>query len=268
MTKLIIPKPITPSQRHLIKISNKALRKKPFIKSNLTGIKTSSGRNNSGKITVRHKGGGHKKKYRRIDFYRVIDSEGIICTLEYDPNRNTNVASVYNYITKHFCYILAPKNLKVGDIVKTGKKAEAKIGHSLPISKIPVGSYIHNISLKKNKKAQVSRSAGTFSRLIEKTLEYAKIQLSSGKQRFISSNCFATIGIVSNDLAFLTQKGKAGQSRWKNKRPSVRGVAMNPVDHPHGGGEGKKSGKGKTPWGKNVKSGRTSRKNKTINMQN
>ena len=117
MTKLIIPKPITPSQRHLIKISNKALRKKPFIKSNLTGIKTSSGRNNSGKITVRHKGGGHKKKYRRIDFYRVIDSEGIICTLEYDPNRNTNVASVYNYITKHFCYILAPKNLKVGDIV-------------------------------------------------------------------------------------------------------------------------------------------------------
>lgn len=263
MTKLIIPNPITPSQRHLIKLNNKNLRKKPFIKADLVGIKTSSGRNNSGKITVRHKGGGHKKKYRKVNFYRLTNSEGIVCTLEYDPNRNANIASIYDYINKKFYYILAAKDLKVGDIIKSGKKAESKIGHSLPISRIPVGSYIHNISTKKGKKAQISRSAGTFSQLMEKTLKHAKIQLSSGEQRFISPNCFATIGVVSNDLIFLTKRGKAGQSRWVGERPTVRGVAMNPIDHPHGGGEGKKSGKGKTPWGKNTKSGKT-RQNKNI----
>ena len=268
MTKLIIPKPITPSQRHLIRVNNKILSKKPFIKSNLIKTKTSSGRNNSGKITIRHKGGGHKKRYRKLDFHRIMNSEGIVCTLEYDPNRNANIASIYNYVNEEFYYILAPKDLKIGDIIKSGKKAEVKIGHSLPITKIPVGSYIHNVSPRKNKKAQISRSAGTFSQLLEKTLKYAKIQLSSGEQRFLSPDCFATIGIVSNDLAFLTQLGKAGQSRWKNRRPSVRGVAMNPIDHPHGGGEGKKSGKGKTPWGKNVKKGKTKNHKKITNIQN
>ena len=219
-------------------------------------MKNSSGRNNTGKITVRHKGGGHKKKYRIINFYRTSDSESIVCTLEYDPNRNSNIASVYDYLKGEFYYILAPKDLKIGDIVKSGEKAEPKTGHSLPIYKIPVGSYIHNISQRRNKKAQISRSAGTSSLLTEKTLDYVKIQLSSGKQKFLSPNCFATIGIVSNEFFSSTQLGKAGQSRWINKRPSVRGVAMNPIDHPHGGGEGKKSGKGRTPWGKSNKKGK------------
>lgn len=268
MKKLIKLKPTTPSQRHLLKINDKDLRKKPFIKNDLLGIKTSSGRNNTGRITVRHKGGGHKKKYRKINFNRTLNSEGIVCSIEYDPNRNANIASIHDYLNKIFYYILAPKDLKIGDVVKSGKKAEPKIGHSLPLAKIPVGSYIHNISPRKNKKAQISRSAGTFSQLTEKTLKYAKIQLSSGEQRLLSPDCFATIGIVSNDLIFLTQRGKAGQSRWRNKRPCVRGVAMNPIDHPHGGGEGKKSGKGKTPWGKNVKNGKTrsSRKRKIIRI--
>lgn len=256
--KFKIKKPVTPSQRQLIQLDRESFTNLPMIKTQLTGLKTSSGRNNSGKITVRHKGGGHKKKYRKIDFYRTNVSTGIICSIEYDPNRNANIASVYDISRNNFFYMLAPKDLRVGDIVKSGSNAEPKLGHSLPITEIPVGSYIHNISPKTTKPAQISRSAGTFSKLTEKTLEYAKIELSSGELRFISPKCFATIGIVSNDLIFLTQLGKAGRSRWLNRRPTVRGVAMNPVDHPHGGGEGKKSGKGKTVWGKSVKSGQTS----------
>lgn len=248
-------KPITPSQRHLIQLNTKYLEKKPLIKKKIKGLTQSSGRNNQGKITVHHKGGGHKKKYRYINFYRTQTSVGITTSLEYDPNRNSNIASIYDLSKNNFFYILAPKNLKIGDIVKSGPNAEPKIGHSLPLSEIPVGSYIHNISPTASKPAQISRSAGAFSTLKEKTLNYAKIELSSGEQRFISPKCYATIGIVSNELIFLTQLGKAGRSRWLNKRPTVRGVAMNPVDHPHGGGEGKKSGKGRTPWGKTAKKG-------------
>lgn len=262
--KLKIRKPITPSQRQLIQLKVEGLRKKPMLKSQLTGLKTSTGRNNSGKITVRHKGGGHKRKYREIDFYRTNTSTGIVSSIEYDPNRNANIASIYNIFENKFIYILAPKDLKSGDIVKSGSNAEPKLGHSLAIGKIPVGSYIYSVSTKISKPAQISRSAGTFSQITEKTLEHAKVKLSSGEQRFISSKCYASIGIVSNDLNFLTQLGKAGQSRWLNKRPTVRGVAMNPVDHPHGGGEGKKSGKGKTPWGKSVKSGRTTNNRKKL----
>ena len=257
--KLKTKKPVTPSQRHLIQLNTNHLKKKPFIKKNLKGLIKSAGRNNSGKKTINHRGGGHKKKYRKINFNRKNMSIGIICSIEYDPNRNANLASVYNFLTNDFFYILAPKNLKIGDIVKSGPKNEPKIGYSLPIAEIPVGSYIHNISPTTSKKAQISRSAGTFSKLREKTLHYAKISLSSGEQRFISPKCYATIGIVSNELVFLTHLGKAGQSRWLNRRPSVRGVAMNPVDHPNGGGEGKKSGKGKTPWGKNSKNKHTSK---------
>lgn len=258
-------KPTTPSQRHLIQLSTNHLKKKPLIKKKLKGLVKSAGRNNSGKITVNHKGGGHKKKYRKIDFNRKNIAAGITSSIEYDPNRNTNIASIYNFLTNDFFYILAPKNLKIGDIIKSGPKNEPRIGYSLPISEIPVGSYIHNISPKIFKCAQISRSAGTFSELKNKTMHYARIQLSSGEERFISPKCYATIGIVSNELIFLTQLGKAGQSRWLNKRPTVRGVAMNPVDHPHGGGEGKKSGKDKTPWGKSNKKGHTSNsKNKFI----
>lgn len=251
-------KPITPSQRQLVQLSRENLRKKPMLKKNIKGKKNSSGRNNSGKITVRHKGGGHKQKYRTLNFFRTSPSTGVICSIEYDPNRNANTAAVFDIFTHEFFYILAPKSIKIGDIVKSGPNAETKIGHSLPISKIPVGSYIHNISPKSKIPAQISRSAGTFSQLTEKTLHYAKIKLSSGELRFISIKCYATIGIVSNEFIFITKSGKAGHSRWLNKRPNVRGVAMNPIDHPHGGGEGKKSGTGRTPWGKATKGKRTS----------
>ena len=249
-------KPFTPSQRHLIQLNTPHLLKKPLIKKKIKGLINSSGRNNSGKITIRHKGGGHKKKYRQLEFDRKFESIGITCGIEYDPNRNANISSIYDFSSNTFFYILAPKNLKTGDIVKSGANIETKLGNSLPISEIPIGSLIHNIFSKPFKSAKISRAAGTFSRLKEKTLNYAKVELSSGKKIILSPKCYATIGIVSNELALLTQKGKAGRSRWLNKRPTVRGVAMNPVDHPHGGGEGKKSGKGKTPWGKTTKRGK------------
>lgn len=238
------------SQNNIFTINSSHLRKKPLLKKKIKGLKNGTGRNNSGKITVRHKGSGHKKRYRRINFNRTKISIGITSSIEYDPNRNSNIAAVYDFLNKTFFYILAPKNLKIGDIVKSGHIIEPKLGYSLPIGQIPVGSYIYNISLKSSNPAQISRSAGTFSKLKEKTLSYAVIELSSGKYRQVSSKCYATLGIVSNELFFLLRLKKAGQSRWLNKRPTVRGVAMNPVDHPHGGGEGKKSGKKKTPWGK------------------
>lgn len=259
-------KPITPSQRHLIaRLNNKHLNKKPILKNKILGKKNSSGRNNSGKITVRHKGGGVKKLYRNINFRRTKESSGIICSIEYDPNRNSFISSVFDFTSRQFFYIITPQNIKIGDIVKSGLEIEPSLGSSLPVSEIPTGIPIHNIAPKLSKEAQISRSAGTFSVIKEKTEKSIIIQLSSGEQRFISPKCFATVGEVSNELYFLTQAGKAGHSRWLNKRPSVRGVAMNPIDHPHGGGEGKKSGKSKTPWGKINKRGRTSQfKNKLI----
>lgn len=234
-------------QKSVLKINISNLKKKYLLKTKIKGLKRKAGRNNSGKITVRHKGGGHKRKYREINFCRREVSIGITSSIEYDPNRNANIASVYDFLNKDFFYIIAPKNLHIGDILKSNYTVEPKLGYSLPIGKIPVGSYIHNVSTKSFKSAQVSRSAGTFSKLKEKTLNYSMIELSSGERKIISSKCYATLGIVSNELSFLLQLKKAGQVRWLNKRPSVRGVAMNPVDHPHGGGEGKKSGKNKTP---------------------
>lgn len=251
---LKLKNPVTTSQRHLTQLSEKNLKKKPLLKQYIKGKTNSSGRNNSGIITVRHKGGGHKKKYRTLDFFRTSSSIKIVGSIEYDPNRNANIAAVFNIMSSRFSYILAPKNLKTGDIVKSGPNAEIKNGNSVPISKIPVGSYIYSISPKFKKPAQISRSAGTFSQIREKTLNYARIELSSGEQRLVPVKCYATIGIVSNEFAFLVKLSKAGHSRWLNKRPTVRGVAMNPIDHPHGGGEGKKSGVGKTPWGKPAKS--------------
>jgi large subunit ribosomal protein L2 len=258
-------KPITPSQRQLVQLNKKHLNKKPILKNKILGKKNSSGRNNSGKITVRHKGGGVKQLYRSINFRRTNDSSGIVCSIEHDPNRNAFISSVFDFTSRQFFYIITPQNVKIGDIVKSGLEIEPSLGSSLPVSEIPTGIPIHNISPKQYKEAQISRSAGTFSVIKEKTDKSILIQLSSGEQRFLSPKCFATIGEVSNELYFLTQTGKAGHSRWLNKRPTVRGVAMNPVDHPHGGGEGKKSGKSKTPWGKINKGGSTSKfKNKLI----
>lgn len=205
--------PTTPSQRGLIQIKQNSLGKKPFIKTKIYGLKNSSGRNNSGKITIRHRGGGHKQKYREIDFYRKEDFTGIVTSIEYDPNRNANIAAVYSSLTKSYSYILAPKNLCIGHIVKAGSNAEPKLGHSLSISKIPVGSFIHNVCAKSNKKSQLARAAGTFCQLIEKTSKQGRIRLSSGEQRLLSINCIATLGIVSNDFSFLTTLGKAVRAR-------------------------------------------------------
>lgn len=251
-------------KRTALNITQK-LKKQLPLKFKTKGKINKAGRNNSGKITVYHKGGGHKKKYRTIDFYRNTNSTGIVCSIEHDPNRNAFIASIYNFNDKNFLYIIAPKNLQVGDIIESGNNAEPKLGNSLPIGKIPVGSYIYNVAPTSKKHSQIARSAGTFSKLKEKTVNSAIIELNSGEQRLLSSKCFATIGVVSNEFNFLKKYYKAGQSRWLNKRPTVRGVAMNPVDHPHGGGEGKKSGLNKTPWGKYNNRGSTSNsKNKLI----
>ena len=257
-------KPINSSRRHLIKLNQKNLNDKPILKTHLKGSKNSNGRNHSGKITVAHKGGGVKKKYRRIDFQRTHNSTGIICTLEHDPNRNAYIASVFDFIASKFFYILAPQNLKIGDIVKSGLEVEPTLGSSLPISKIPIGTPIYNVAPRMSKKAQISRSAGTFSLIKEKTESAVLIQLSSKEQRYLSPKCFASVGEVSKELYFLTKQGKAGRSRWLNIRPTVRGVAMNPIDHPHGGGEGRKSGKSCTPWGKPNRRGKTSNSNNIL----
>ena len=247
---LIFLKPTTPSQRHLTKLNRTHLTKKPTIKKELIGQKTGSGRNHSGKITIRRKGSGHQKRYRKINFLRNYKSIGIVINIEYDPYRTANIASVFDFTKNNFFYILAPKKLMTGNIIESGFEAELHTGNSLPLFKIPEGSFIHNIPLNSKKTAQISRAAGSFSILKEKTRKYAKIQVSSKKEKLIPIEFYATLGILSNEDYFLTQLGKAGQSRWLNKRPKVRGVAMNPVDHPHGGGEGKKSGKNFSPWGK------------------
>lgn len=248
--ELKFSKPTTPSQRNLIKLNNKQLLKKPLIKTKILGIKNSTGRNHSGKITVRHKGKGHKQRYRKINFSRTSKSIGIVLGIEYDPYRTANIASVYDFVQNYFFYILAPKKLSIGDIVESGLATELNTGNALPLFKIPEGSFIHSIATSKRKKAQLTRSAGTFAVLKKKTATHAKVKLSSKKEKLLPLQCYATLGTLSNESYLLTRVGKAGRSRWLNKRPKVRGVAMNPVDHPHGGGEGKKSGKGFSPWGK------------------
>jgi large subunit ribosomal protein L2 len=253
-------KPTTASRRQLIKLNQRSLNvsKKPLLKNKIVGKKNSNGRNNLGKITVFHKGGGVKNRYRIINFNRKFNLVGIVCTIEHDPNRHAFIASVFNFIDKKFSYILAPQGLRIRDVVKSGLEIEPSLGSSLPLINIPIGTPVYNVSPKLNSIAQISRSAGTFSVVKEKTETYAVLELSSGEQRYISSKCFATVGGVSKELHLLTKSGKAGHSRWLNKRPTVRGVVMNPVDHPHGGGEGKKSGQSRTPWGKPNQKGKTS----------
>ena len=260
-------KPITNSQRYLIRLNYKHLNKKPIVKTKIIGLKNSSGRNHSGKITVKHKGNGHKQRYREIDFKRNGHSDGIVCSIEYDPNRNANIASIYDFLNYKFFYILAPEYLRVGDIVRSGPNVPISLGNSLPLSSIPEGSYIYNVMPKESKNAQLARSAGTYAILLKKTLNYVVIKLRSGEYRKVSPKCYASLGVVSNDLFFFTRNSKAGHSRWLNKRPTVRGVAMNPVDHPHGGGEGKKSGKNLTPWGKPNNKGKTSRSKNNLKVE-
>jgi large subunit ribosomal protein L2 len=254
-------KPTTSSLRHtkLIEKKNLFLKKTPF--KNLTLFKKNSGgRNNHGKITSYHKGGGCKQIYRIIDFKRIY-AEGIVEHLEYDPNRTSYIARIYDYKTNFHYYILAPKNLEIGTYIQSGPHAALKIGNCLPIDKIPIGFLIHNILRRGFSNSQFIKSAGTFGQLIQRNNQCARIKLPSGEQRLIPITSCATIGMVSNEDNKLKKIGKAGRSRWLNKRPTVRGVAMNPVDHPHGGGEGKTSGgrPSVTPWGKPTKGQSTSK---------
>jgi large subunit ribosomal protein L2 len=181
--------------------------------------------------------------------------------IEYDPFRTAFLARIYNHVRNDYFYIIAPKNLWVGSLINSGKKADIRIGHSMPLSQIPVGSLVHNLSVMPKKKGQIARAAGTFVQLIQKTKDYGRVRFPSGEQRLVPIDSYATLGIVSNENKWLESVGKAGRSRWKNRRPKVRGVAMNPVDHPHGGGEGKTSGgrPSVTPWGKPTRGPKTSR---------
>lgn len=254
--------PVTPSQRELIQVDKDKLWKGKPYRPLTRGKISTGGRNNKGRITSWHRGGGHKKLYRFIDFKRSLKGEAIVEHLEYDPNRTAFVA-LLSHINGDKSYILAPNELKVGDKIVSGVNEDIKIGNCLMLKNIPVGTIIHNVEMKPGKGGQLARSAGTFVSLVGKDSGYAQLKLSSGELRLVPLDCRATIGMVSN----LDQKniniGKAGRSRWIGRRPHVRGVAMNPIDHPHGGGEGKTSG-GRhpvTPWGKKTK-GKKTRKNK------
>jgi len=231
----------------------------------LRTVKKSGGRNTLGRITVRHRGGGHKRKYRLIDFKR--DKTGIparVATIEYDPNRSARIALLH-YVDGEKRYILAPHNLQVNDIVESGPQADIKPGNALPLHNIPLGTYIHNIELRAGKGGQIVRSAGTYAQLMAKEDRYAFIKLPSGEVRMVLLNCQATIGQLGNLQHENISLGKAGRKRWLGKRPRVRGVAMNPVDHPMGGGEGRSSG-GRhpcSPWGMPTKGFKTRKKAKS-----
>ena len=256
---------------HLIDLYD--LRRKKIVwsggpeKALSCGKKRKSGRNNYGRITVRHMGGGHKRLYRVVDFKRnKFGVEGIVFRIEYDPNRSSLVALI-NYCDDSKGYILAPSELKIGDKIISGNGVDIKVGNAMPLSLIPVGTFIHNIELKCGKGGQIARSAGTYAQIIGKEDNRVLVRLRSKVVYMINSKCLATIGIVSNANHRNRSIGKAGRSRWLGIRPSVRGVAMNPVDHPHGGGEGKSSG-GRhpvTPWGVPTKGKRT-RKSKNKNI--
>ncbi|MDA0782703.1 MAG: 50S ribosomal protein L2 [Rickettsiales bacterium] len=257
--------PTTPSQRTLVTVDRSELWKGRPEKSLTKGKKRGSGRNNHGHITTRHKGGGHKKLYRQIDFKRnKFDIEATVERVEYDPNRTAFIALI-KYKDNELAYIIAPQRLKAGDKVVSGERVDIKPGNALPLKNIPVGTIVHNIEMKQGKGGQLARAAGSYAQLIGKDSGYALVRLRSGEVRLINSECLATIGAVSNSDHQNTVVAKAGRSRWKGIRPTVRGVVMNPVDHPHGGGEGKTSG-GRhpvTPWGKPTKGKRTRKNKKT-----
>jgi len=260
-------KPITPGQRFkTVSDFHQVTTDKPE-KSLLSPIKKSGGRNSFGRVTSRHIGGGHKRQYRIIDFKRnKFGIPGTVSSIEYDPNRTARIALLI-YSDGEKRYILAPDKLNVGDVVQSGETAEIKDGNTLPLEKIPVGLMIHAIEMKPLKGAQMARSAGTSSQLMAKEGKYAMIKLPSGEVRKVPVNCYATIGVVSNIDHMNISIGKAGRSRWLGKRPKVRGVAMNPVDHPMGGGEGRTSGGRNpcSPWGQLSKGLKTRKKKKTSN---
>jgi large subunit ribosomal protein L2 len=255
--------PMTPSQRELVIVDRGALWKGAPVKKLTEGLTKSGGRNNTGRITSRRRGGGHKRLYRQIDFKRTkFDVPATVERLEYDPNRSAFIALI-KYEDGELSYILAPQRLAAGDAVIASKQADVKPGNAMPLASIPIGTIVHNVEMKPGKGGQIARSAGTYVQLVGRDQGYAILRLNSGEQRLVHGQCMATIGAVSNPDHSNINDGKAGRSRWRGKRPSVRGVAMNPVDHPHGGGEGRTSG-GRhpvTPWGKPTK-GKKTRRNK------
>jgi large subunit ribosomal protein L2 len=259
-------KPTSPGRRHVVSVKNTELHSgKPF-KGLVEAKSKKAGRNNTGRITVRHHGGGHKQHYRIVDFKRNKDD--IIAKverIEYDPNRSANIALVL-YADGERRYVIAPKGLKKDMSIVSGEKVDVAVGNCMPLRNIPLGTVIHNIEMKPKKGAQMIRSAGTFAQLVGKDNAYAIIRLKSGEMRRVLLDCRAVIGVVSNSEHNLKSLGKAGAKRWRGVRPTVRGVAMNPVDHPHGGGEGRTSG-GRhpvSPWGMPTKGYKT-RKNKRSN---
>jgi large subunit ribosomal protein L2 len=256
-------KPVTPSQRQLVIVNRAELWKGEPVKALTEGLRGKGGRNNHGRVTQRWRGGGHKRRYRVVDFKRQKDDvTATVERLEYDPNRTAFIALV-KYADGELAYILAPQRLKVADQVISGERVDVKPGNAMPLKNIPVGTIVHNVEMKPGKGGQLARSAGTYVQLVGRDAGNALLRLASGEVRMVRADCRATIGAVSNPDQQNINMGKAGRNRWLGRRPAVRGVSMNPIDHPHGGGEGRTSG-GRhpvTPWGKPTK-GKKTRHNK------
>jgi large subunit ribosomal protein L2 len=253
-------KPVTPSLRGTVLIDRSELWKGKPVKGLTVGKSSSGGRNNLGRITSRFRGGGHKRRYRIVDFKRraKLGVPATVERIEYDPNRSAFIALI-RYQDGELSYILAPQRLKAGDVVIAAEKADVKPGNAMPLSAIPVGTIIHNLEMKPGAGGKLARAAGTYAQLVGKDQGYAQVKLMSGELRLLRGECMATVGAVSNPDNSNQQIGKAGRNRWLGRRPHNRGVAMNPVDHPHGGGEGRTSG-GRhpvTPWGKPTKGAKT-----------
>ncbi|MBL0318391.1 MAG: 50S ribosomal protein L2 [Alphaproteobacteria bacterium] len=259
--------PTTPSQRGLVLVDRSEISKNKPEKSLTVGFKRGTGRNNAGHITNRNRGCGHKRSYRIIDFKRnKFDVVASVLDIQYDPNRTSYIALI-QYTDGEKSYILAPQRLQAGDTVVSGQKVEINPGNAMPLKNVPVGTLVHNVELKPGRGGQIARAAGCYAQLIGKDSGYALLRLRSGEVRMINSECMATIGALSNPDQQNIQIGKAGRQRWLGRRPHVRGVAMNPVDHPHGGGEGKTSG-GRhpvSPKGKPTKGKRTRSRKKVSN---
>ncbi len=260
--------PTSPSRRNLVLVDRGQLWKGKPVNKLTEGLTKSGGRNNTGRITTRRRGGGHKRRYRLVDFARKkFDCPATVERLEYDPNRTAFIALI-KYEDGEQSYILAPQRLAVGDTVVSGDKVDIKPGNAMPLANMPIGTIIHNVELKAGKGGQLARAAGGYVQLVGRDAGYALLRLSSGEVRLVRAECMATIGAVSNPDQGNVKLGKAGRKRWLGRRPAVRGVAMNPIDHPHGGGEGRTSG-GRhklNPCGKPNKGEKKSLKNKTYNL--
>jgi large subunit ribosomal protein L2 len=252
-------KPTTPSQRQLVLVDRSHLWKGKPVKPLTEGLNKSGGRNNTGRVSIWHRGGGHKRTYRMVDFKRT--KRGVAATverLEYDPNRTAFIALI-KYDDGELSYILAPQRLASGDKVIADEKVDVKPGNAMPLANVPIGTIVHNVEMKQGKGGQIARAAGAYVQLVGRDSGYAILRLNSGETRMVPAACMATVGAVSNPDNANVSLSKAGRSRWKGRKPVVRGVAMNPIDHPHGGGEGRTSG-GRhpvTPWGKSTKGKRT-----------